>query len=98
MNLKNLEIMRKIDWTDYRQALEANGQDTAKAVNSLQGRWSLDEIAEARKEYESRAKNPEIQRAMMEENSHYLRGNPVNRQILEENGQAIADVIKAGSK
>ncbi len=90
--------MRKIDWTDYRQALEENQYDAAKAVTSLQEKWPLNEIDNARKEFESRKNNPLIEKAMMEENCNYTSGNPTNRQLLKDNGEAIASVIRAGIK
>ncbi len=90
--------MRKIDWTDYRQALEDNQYDAEKAVTTLQEKWPLNEIDNARKEFEARKNNPLIEKAMREENSSYTSGDPTNRQLLKENGEAIASVIKAGTK
>ena len=63
--------MRKCDWTDYRQALEENNFNTAVAVQTLQERgFSLNDIVEAGKELEMRAKNPLIKKAMTAEKSH----------------------------
>ncbi len=91
--------MRKCDWTDYRQALEENKFNAAVAVQTLQERgFSLNDIDEARKELEARANNPLIEKAMMEENSQYFKGNPINQKLLKENGEALASVIRAGGK
>lgn len=91
--------MRKCDWTDYRQALEENNFNTAVAVQTLQERgFSLNDIVEAGKELEMRAKNPLIKKAMMEENSQYHRGDPFNQKLLKENSEALASVIRAGGK
>lgn len=34
---------------------------------------------------------------MMEENNFYSSGDPVNKQLLKENGMALAQVIKDGT-
>ena len=90
--------MRKIDWTDYRQALNENGMNHEQAVKKLSERWSLQDVYSAQKEFNARAKNPLIKKAMMEEISHYSKGNPVNQQLLKENGMALAKIIRAGAK
>jgi hypothetical protein len=91
--------MRKCDWTDYRQALQDNEFKPDVAVQSLRERgFSLNDIDEARKEFDARANNPLIEKAMMEENSSYTKGNPVNQKILKDNSNALAAVIRAGIK
>ena len=76
--------MRKIDWTDYRQALNENGMNHEQAVKKLSERWSLQDVYSAQKEFNARAKNPLIKKAMM--------------QLLKENGTALAKIIRAGAK
>lgn len=90
--------MRKIDWTDYRQALNENGMNHEQAVKKLSERWSLQDVYSAQKGFNARAKNPLIEKAMMEENCPYSNGNPVNQRLLKENGMALAEVIRAGAK
>lgn len=90
--------MRKIDWTDYRQVFNENGMNHEQAVKKLSERWSLQDVYSAQKEFNARAKNPLIEKAMMEENNHYSKGNPVNQRLLKENGMALAEVIRAGAK
>lgn len=90
--------MRTIDWTDYRQALNENGMNHELAVKKLSERWSLQDVYSAQKEFNARAKNPLIKIAMMEEICPYSNGNPVNQQLLKENGMALAEVIRAGAK
>lgn len=90
--------MRKIDWTDYRQELNKNGMNHELAVKKLSERWSLQDVYSAQKEFNARAKNPLIEKAMMEENCPYSNGNPVNQRLLKENGTALAEVIRAGAK
>ena len=89
--------MRKIDWTDYRQAFNENGMNHEYAVKKLSERWSLQDVYSAQKEFNARAKNPLIEKAMMEENSPYSNGN-LNQRLLKENGMALAEVIRAGAK
>lgn len=89
--------MRQIDWTDYRQAFNENGMNHEQAVKKLSERWSLPDIYSAQKEFNARAKNPLIEKAMMEENNFYSSGDPVNKQLLKENGMALAQVIKDGT-
>ena len=90
--------MRKIDWTDYRQELNKNGMNHELAVKKLSERWSLQDVYSAQKEFNARAKNPLIEKAMMEENCPYSNGNPVNQRLLKENGMVLAEVIRAGAK
>lgn len=90
--------MRKIDWTDYRQALNENGMNHEQAVKKLSERWSLQDVYSAQKEFNARAKNPLIKKAMMEENCPYSNGNPVNQRLLKENGMALAEIIRAEAK
>ena len=90
--------MRKIDWTDYRQALNKNGMNHEQAVKKLSERWSLQDVYSAQKEFNARAKNPLIEKAMMEENCPYSKGNPVNQRLLKENGTALAEIIRAEAK
>ena len=90
--------MRAIDWTDYRQAFIENNMSDELAMKALSKKWTLAEVFAAQKEFKERAKNPLIEKAMMDENASYTRGNPLNRQILKENGQALASVIRAGMK
>lgn len=90
--------MRKIDWTDYRQALNENGMNHEQAVKKLSERWSLQDVYSAQKEFNARAKNPLIKKAMMEEICPYSNGNPVNQRLLKENGTALAEIIRAGAK
>lgn len=90
--------MRKIDWTDYRQAFNENGMNHELAVKKLSERWSLQDVYSAQKEFNARAKNPLIEKAMMEENLPYSNGNPVNQRLLKEKGMALAEIIRAGTK
>lgn len=90
--------MRKIDWTDYRQALNENGMNHEQAVKKLSERWSLQDVYTAQKEFNARAKNPLIKKAMMEENCPYSSGNPANQRLLKENGMALAEIIRAEAK
>ena len=90
--------MRKIDWTDYRQVFNENGMNHEQAVKKLSERWSLHDVYSAQKEFNARAKNPLIKKAIMEESCNYSKGNPVNQQLLKENGTALAELIRAGAK
>lgn len=88
--------MRKLDWTDYRQAKEKfNGSDFL-AVKKLSEKWPLAEIFAAQEEFNARAKNPDIEEAMMRQNHPYSAGDPKDLQLLKENGEALAGVIRAG--
>ena len=90
--------MRKCDWTDYRQAKEQFHGSDELAVKKLNEKWPLAEIYAAQEEFNARAKNPEIERAMMRQNHPYSAGDPKDLQLLKENGEALANVIRAGGK
>ena len=90
--------MRKIDWKDYLLAFNRNGKSHYLAVKELNEKWPIGEVKAAQKEYEEKCKNPLIEEAMQRQNCQFSSGHPADLQLLKENGEALAAVIRAGGK
>lgn len=90
--------MRKVDWTDYRDALAKHDGSDEKAVSYLSRTFPHDDVMAAQKAWKEKSFDQDVKAAMNRQNSPLTSGDPNTLATLEKNGQAVADLIRAGGK
>lgn len=88
--------MRRIDWTDYRQALAKHYGSDEMAVKNLSRSYPLDDIFEAQKAYREKVENANIKEALNRQNCFLTNGSRADLDLLRKNGKSIGDLIRAG--